>query len=1690
MNATIMKGERSKLLAVVAIMAMVVCAFAVFAPATDVDAEVAETDVASIGDTGYATLQAAVDAAVDGDTIKLLKDASGSGIIIYEKNAKNITIDFQGFTYTIGGPAVGSPGYESQAFHFERGCTIVLKNGTITATNDSGVSMLMQNYCDLTYENMVLDASNNPNIGYVASNNNGYITIAGNTQILASEGKVAFDVCDFSSYEKVTVEIDETFTGKIDGKVEMTIDRSTVPSDVDLIINASVNLDNLDIKTGELTLDNGAVLSVDEEVTISNGKIIVNNGTVSNVTINLPGYAAVVTEQNLNGTVTFDGCTFNAPQNGTVAGVYIGMFSGMEANVNVTDCTFNGTYTEGAVDFNAQADSKVKVTVSGEKSVSVHAWAVNGDAVVEIGKNLDLSGATDVTELKMSGSTGNQPTIVVPEGQTLVVDKITGTGNIEDKGGDIVCEDVSVPVVNDKGEYHVTSYEGLVQAITNTGATVILDADIVATSYITSSVGNGVTVNLNKFDLTMGGHPINLAGITLKIPSGSEFSTDARVGYVGNIVTEPGARIALGDNARLYEAAGSDTPSEDAYKNTVNVYDVMVEGSILSITSGDWTIFKEEFVPQTGAHIFVTYGIAMDNPVYDGAPVVITDFHLSITLFSAIQDGKPAKGFTAALEFPLTSIKGNSQIIDAGTYYDRLAIAVELYDPTSETRDYSHNDVDIVIRQASSTITVSQPSENIEGQQTSIVITAEDGNEYAVTGNLIQVDGKYKLTLPVATDVTYYSLVDGEYVSTDIELIASMFTNATYADGVITIDLGESISAEYKFTVDFDTAEKKDNWTTETYTLDLSGVSVESIISIDETTLEQVYEVEVGDLQTGIAIDESNLVKGTVFYYDGTWEAGTWGTDMSKGYYVLYDINVPGDEDFWNAGVNDARIVFTHLDAENQTIRTITYDGSFDGYMLVFLGADGIDVAKTEILVDLDDEGTKYSQDKYTVNYELTTSAKVEFLPITDDNVNEVTGSDDLYGKTPSDLQTDLNIDGNLKVTGTVNWVSEYQQFNISVQTEQRGYYIAFYLQLPGSIASWDGVSISTSDGKSWDGTDKVFDGYFVYRVMDNGPITIIIDLGETYEPAEYTLDLTGLTYGTASGYLEEPEGTESTEDMTDVEGIMLGDVIDRTLYMIFNTQGVTGDYTMQLLRDGKVIYTDTDAMWDNLGNGSYIWYLSFDDQLKDLFENPADIGGLYTMQAVNGDYTVETEIAIAGTVGYGFEFDGTDAYEGIKGDNSGFTDTKIGDETMWIVWYNDIALSGDVTANLYFGDDLTTPIWHETDGDKWLQAGYRTWYFSFDDGQPARLAGLPALEYGTYTMVIMNGETELARGVVEVIDTDSWTVTFNEYRETYDDDDQYDITKVFATGDLYKLPGTNYSDKTLIGWDLYVKADGEWQFVRHYDENGAVHFGYIDFGDIVNPGQELEFRAHYDDSEMPASDLTVDIIDKGFANDSADAERMIYESWNGGVLNTIEDDTLFMIYDLNKDVTGLKGFLYDLKGTVIYTEKDALPGTAGEHIWYFSFADGQQAAGAITQSGTYRMVIEDADGNAVAFTYVYVTVQDDAEQTGGAITEYTIGLEVVDNTLVIDTKKAEDDTGSVNALAQFLYRVDVSKADGTVQSKIINSSLIYGGPINEIKVANELNITLASGDFVDVTLMTMSGDNEVFYGTWSIMVP
>ena len=122
---------------------------------------------AQIGSANYETLQAAINAAANGDVIKLLDNVTnGTGIEVPDGQVKNITIDFNGKTYTVTGGPVGSTNTKSQAMHWADYSTITLKNGTFvvaasanTVVNGKSVKMAMQNYADLTIKDMTIDLS-------------------------------------------------------------------------------------------------------------------------------------------------------------------------------------------------------------------------------------------------------------------------------------------------------------------------------------------------------------------------------------------------------------------------------------------------------------------------------------------------------------------------------------------------------------------------------------------------------------------------------------------------------------------------------------------------------------------------------------------------------------------------------------------------------------------------------------------------------------------------------------------------------------------------------------------------------------------------------------------------------------------------------------------------------------------------------------------------------------------------------------------------------------------------------------------------------------------------------------------------------------------------------------------------------------------------------------------------------------------------------------------------------------------------------------------------------------------------------------------------------------------------------------------------------------------------------------------
>ena len=225
----------------------------------------------------YETAVDAVSSIQNGETatVTLLKDYNGGGVKV-EGTEKNITFDLSGNTWTIGTPLVGSTGTETNAFQLLKDNTVAFQNGTITSTV---ASILFQNYCSLTLDNIDASLLTPGTNHYAASNNNGKTVITGGTTITVNEGNFAMDSFTFGNYDGGDVYLEN---GTINGDVEIanggkiTVNGGTVNGDVTVYNYA---YDDNATEFSYLTVNNGVI---EGNISTSElGQTVINNGMVT-----------------------------------------------------------------------------------------------------------------------------------------------------------------------------------------------------------------------------------------------------------------------------------------------------------------------------------------------------------------------------------------------------------------------------------------------------------------------------------------------------------------------------------------------------------------------------------------------------------------------------------------------------------------------------------------------------------------------------------------------------------------------------------------------------------------------------------------------------------------------------------------------------------------------------------------------------------------------------------------------------------------------------------------------------------------------------------------------------------------------------------------------------------------------------------------------------------------------------------------------------------------------------------------------------------------------------------------------------------------------------------------------------------------------------------------------------------------
>ena len=284
--------KRRLLSAFLAVMMVLTMAPVAFAGNEDAGSS---TAVAKIGDTTYESLNAAIAAVQDDETIELLKNVDhAEGMSV--NTGKTFTVDFKGHTYTVSKPGAGSKDTETNAFQLITGQNITFKNGTICLAEDnltasvipdtspvkySNIRRVIQCYAALTLEDMTIDATNVFGSAFPMSFNNQPVNITGNTSVILKPGTTtAFDADgNWGPYGRCTVTVNTT--GTIDGDLELGsgyLDIKNVKArGVHFCTSCGSNETTDQIKRISLT---GGTFAPDVSAYVAEGYVQNENGTV------------------------------------------------------------------------------------------------------------------------------------------------------------------------------------------------------------------------------------------------------------------------------------------------------------------------------------------------------------------------------------------------------------------------------------------------------------------------------------------------------------------------------------------------------------------------------------------------------------------------------------------------------------------------------------------------------------------------------------------------------------------------------------------------------------------------------------------------------------------------------------------------------------------------------------------------------------------------------------------------------------------------------------------------------------------------------------------------------------------------------------------------------------------------------------------------------------------------------------------------------------------------------------------------------------------------------------------------------------------------------------------------------------------------------------------------------------------
>ncbi len=555
------KGRQTKLLAAIAIIAMVVCAIAVVMPSGQVDAadESTSANEARIGDVPYSTFKAAVDAAVDGDTIEILADVTVNDCVDL---GKTITIELNNHTIHTTSETSGmlinvdqesdvtinGPGTLSNTCDVANGVLTVRAGSSLEVNNvtvdGKGYGIYVEGYltADRYSGGMLVESASHPELRnktitddskfatYFYLNDSTINTIT--MPAIGTNGMYGYEYIEVNDSNLNTTEYTAMY---IPSNAKVIVNNTTIKASSGIdqragyleVNNSSITYTGAgqDKEAGDGPTDFGVGISVidakgystADAVTVVNnvtfkgneggtGDIVMEVSRDNSASTDKAGILSSTSEANRNGFLSIDGMEFS-----TKSGDVIGVSYTDDGNVTVgqaSKATITENYTLGSgKTFTVNNGGTVEVApnttvnMTGGKVIATGSW----NLTVGAGADANLPKVTD-----SAGTTEKSPTIIAVGDAAITINGIKPTytaqesaGNITDQSGLQDAINLGYPSI--KLDKDVAINSDLVidypVDITTTGEgklTIGKDVSVTFTggSYVGKVTGNGVSADI------------------------------------------------------------------------------------------------------------------------------------------------------------------------------------------------------------------------------------------------------------------------------------------------------------------------------------------------------------------------------------------------------------------------------------------------------------------------------------------------------------------------------------------------------------------------------------------------------------------------------------------------------------------------------------------------------------------------------------------------------------------------------------------------------------------------------------------------------------------------------------------------------------------------------------------------------------------------------------------------------------------------------------------------------------------------------------------------------------------------------------------------------------------------------------------------------------------------------------------